>query len=195
MTKRKAVFLDRDGTIIEDMGYLASVDQVRWLPDVGRCLQALAQQGYLLVVVSNQSGVARGYYQEKDVARVNSYLQEELRADCDIAIDAFYCCPHHPQATLSAYRRRCACRKPNAAMFRQAITDLGIAVDQSVAIGDQVRDLVPARQVGVSQLFLLDRGRTHRDNTRQHFIVTHSWPEILRSLGIQIAPTGGWSKH
>lgn len=140
MKQHKAVFLDRDGTIIHDRDYLAGPEDVELLPGAAAALRLLQQAGYLLVVVSNQSGVARGYFDDAAVARVQARVDEVL-AGHGVTLDTFKYCPHGPDDA-------CACRKPLPGMFLEAIEELDIDVTQCAAIGDKARDAAAGEAAG-----------------------------------------------
>ncbi|HUF52083.1 MAG TPA: HAD family hydrolase [Longimicrobiales bacterium] len=139
---RRAAFLDRDGTIIEEAHYLADPARVRLVPGAPAALRALAGADYALVIVTNQSGIARGLYSAADFAAVQQRLEELLRAE-GIAIDAVFHCPHHPDVTGP-----CDCRKPQLGMYRQAAARLGLDLAASVYIGDRIKDVLPALATG-----------------------------------------------
>jgi heptosyltransferase-2 len=139
-----AAFLDRDGTIIEDPGYLGDPDKIRFLPGAHDALRALRAAGYRLIVVTNQAGVARGLISEADVQRVNDRLQT-LLADAGVPVDGVYYCPHHPEAGTPEYRRDCPCRKPGPGMVERACRDFRLALGRSVIIGDHLSDAGVAR--------------------------------------------------
>jgi len=156
---RGAVFLDRDGTIIEDAGYLHQPDAVRLLPGAARAIQALNQAGWPVVVVSNQSGIARGLYPESDYHRVQQRLAELLRAQ-GARLDASFYCPHHPDFTGP-----CQCRKPGTKLFLEAATRLGVDLAQSWFVGDRSSDVMPASSLGGRGLLVLTGeggGQTHQ---------------------------------
>ncbi len=133
------VFLDRDGTLNKDTGYLKSPEEVELLPGVGSALARLKRAGACLVIVTNQSGVARGIFTLADLERVHAKLQALLRAE-GVAVDALYFCPHHPDDG-------CACRKPNTAMVERAVRELGLDLSRAYVVGDQQRDIELARRV------------------------------------------------
>lgn len=137
---RAAVFLDRDGTLIRETGYLADPAGVELLPGVGRALRNLAEAGYPLVVISNQSGVARGRFDERQVHAVMARLRERLR-DHGVELDAIYFCPHHPDAG-------CACRKPRPGLLERAAEDLDLSLTTSVTIGDKRIDVAAGQRSG-----------------------------------------------
>ncbi len=152
---RRAVFLDRDGTIVEDRGFLGDPAEVALLPGAAEGLLALARAGFLLVVVSNQSGVARGLFSESAVAAVNAAIGEALRRAGGPAIDAWYSCPHLPEGIVPEYARPCDCRKPAPGMILRAARELGIDLAQSVAVGDRARDVEAGRAAGVGAAVLI----------------------------------------
>ena len=137
---KKAVFLDRDNTLIYDPGYIHEPEKVRLLEGVPEGLKLLKDAGFLLVVVSNQSGIGRGYFEEEDFWAVNRRLQELLKP-CGVQIDAFYFCPHRPD-------ENCSCRKPKTGMVERAAEELGIDVSESVVIGDKDSDVELAFNCG-----------------------------------------------
>ncbi len=145
---KKAAFFDRDGVLNIDKGYLYKIEDFAWMPHAREAVKYLHDKGYLVVVVTNQSGVARGYYTEAEVQNLHEYMQQEL-AELGTAIDAFYHCPHLPDATVPEYAQACTCRKPMPGMVLQAIAELQIDPAQSFIIGDKQRDLDAGSAAGV----------------------------------------------
>jgi heptosyltransferase-2 len=139
-----AAFLDRDGTIIEDLGYLGDPAGIRFIPGAIEALQALQRSGYRLILVTNQAGVARGLITEADVRRVNDRLAT-LLAKAGVRLDGIYYCPHHPEHGPPEYRRECACRKPKPGMIHQAIHEYDLDPARSVVIGDHATDAALAQ--------------------------------------------------
>lgn len=137
---RPAVFLDRDGTLMHDAGFVGDPRDVVLLPTVVDGLRALAGAGFARIVVSNQSGVARGYFGEDAVARVHAELQAQLRAQ-GVDVDGFYVCPHYDEG--------CTCRKPAPGMIERALREHGLALERSAVVGDRDADIGLARCVGV----------------------------------------------
>lgn len=136
----KAIFLDRDGTINIEKNYLYKIEEFEFLPGVIEALQKFQKLGYLLIIVTNQSGIARGYYTEEDFQKLNIWMIETLKKH-GIDIAKVYYCSHLPDAQIEAYRKVCNCRKPALGMFEQAIAEFEIDLSQSYAIGDKLRDL------------------------------------------------------
>lgn len=150
---KRAVFLDRDGVINVDHGYVSSWDQFEFLPGVPAALQQLQFAGYALVVVSNQSGIGRGFYSESDLATLNRHLYEHLYTDHGVDISGFYHCPHHPTEALADWRRVCRCRKPAPGMIEQACAELHINPSDSLMVGDKASDMEAGHAAGVGRLF------------------------------------------
>ncbi|MFN8059930.1 MAG: HAD family hydrolase [Vicinamibacterales bacterium] len=148
-----AIFLDRDGTIIEEVGYLSTTEQLTIFEWSVEALGRLRQAGFKLVIVTNQAGVARGFFDEARVAEVNAFLCARL-AEAGIRIDAVYYCPHHPDGTVPAYRTPCGCRKPQPGMVDRACEDLGIDVARSFVVGDRWSDVELARAVGAEAVLV-----------------------------------------
>jgi D-glycero-D-manno-heptose 1,7-bisphosphate phosphatase len=148
---RAAVFLDRDGTIVQDVHFLRRKEDVRLLAGAAEGIAALNAAGFLVVVVSNQSGVARGLVSEAGVREIHDAVAAELRGR-GARVDAFYYCPHGPDD-------RCACRKPRPGMFHRAARELAIDLAASYAAGDMARDLEAARNAGVRAAVLVRSGR------------------------------------
>ena len=157
---RPCVFFDRDGTLIEDPGYVHRSEDVVLLPGVKDGLRALKQAGYLLIVVTNQSGVAHGLYPESAVHALHAHLNAELGVHA--AIDAFYFAPDHPEAALPEYRRVSELRKPGIGMFQQAAAEHRIAAERSYMVGDRDSDLEFGRRAGLQPILVLTgQGREH----------------------------------
>ena len=152
----RAVFLDRDNTLIDNDGDLGDPDQVRLLAHVAPALARLRDAGYVLVVVSNQGGVARGAYGETDVEAVNrriASLVDEATGRCGL-IDRFYFCPFPPEGTVEPYRREHPWRKPQPGMLHAARQDLGLDLEQSWLVGDQSRDVAAGRAAGCATILI-----------------------------------------
>ncbi len=145
---QKVLFLDRDGVINKDVSYLYKIEDLQWMPGIFEGLALAQAEGYKIIVITNQSGVARGYYTEEDVKRLHDHMQA-VCAEKGITIDAFYYCPHHPEGIVAEYRKACSCRKPEPGLFLQAFTDFAIDREHSVMIGDSKRDVEAAEKVGI----------------------------------------------
>lgn len=150
-----AAFLDRDGVLIRDCPYLASPEKIHWIDGAKPALSRLARAGYRRFVVTNQSGVARGYFDEAAISRVHAAMQDALPDES--RIDAFAYCPHHPEGVIAAYTRSCDCRKPAPGMLDRLIADHGIDRARSFLIGDKASDLEAAARAGIAG-FLFEGG-------------------------------------
>jgi D-glycero-D-manno-heptose 1,7-bisphosphate phosphatase len=142
-----AVFLDRDGTLIEEVGYLDRVDRIALYPFATDAIRAMNRAGIRIVMVTNQSGVARGFFSEAVVEECHRHIAAQLAA-AGAHIDAYYHCPHHPDGRVPEYAIRCDCRKPGTALVERAVRELGIDPRQSFAVGDRWVDIGLARAMG-----------------------------------------------
>lgn len=145
---RPAAFLDRDGVINVDTRHLHTIADFRWMPGMPEAIRLLNEAGYLVVVVTNQSGIGRGLYTEREFAEFTRWIDERL-AEAGAHVDAWYHCPHHPTEATGPYRRACDCRKPAPGMLLRAIADLGIDPAASFLLGDKPHDVAAAEAAGV----------------------------------------------
>lgn len=153
MQSRGALFVDRDGVLIEEAPYISSPHQVRLLPGVGEALARVNRCGVPVVVITNQSGIARGFFTERDLHAVHARL-DELLARAGAHIDRYYYCPHHPEVGLAEYRRACDCRKPAPGLLLQAAHDLAISLPHSFFVGDRISDVQAAAAAGCRAILL-----------------------------------------
>jgi D-glycero-D-manno-heptose 1,7-bisphosphate phosphatase len=144
---QQAAFLDRDGTMIHDVGYLSRLEDLEWFPWTIDAIRALNRAGFLVCVTSNQGGVGLGYYPEDFVQRVHTEMSAALQAS-GARVDAWFYCPHHPDAVIPSLRSPCDCRKPGPGMIRQAQTRFQIDVPRSFVVGDKLADVGLAKSVG-----------------------------------------------
>lgn len=147
--RRAAVFFDRDGVLNEDSGYVFRPDQLRWLPGARECVRGVNDSGRFAFVVTNQSGIARGYYDEEAVRTFHAEMQRQLLA-FGAHIDAFVFCPHHPEGTVASYSRPCDCRKPTPGMIKQLLCAWPVCREESILIGDRPSDLAAAEGAGIA---------------------------------------------
>jgi D,D-heptose 1,7-bisphosphate phosphatase len=161
-TKAAAVFLDRDGTILRDVGYLCSQEQIEILHGVPEAIRLLKEKGYKIVVVTNQSAVARGRLSEKQLKQIHEEVRAQL-ARAGATLDAVYYCPHHPSEGVTAYRVLCDCRKPNTGMIRRASEELGLEPARSYVVGDQATDMELAARVGATGVWICDSAKAQKD--------------------------------
>jgi D,D-heptose 1,7-bisphosphate phosphatase len=152
--KNRAVFLDRDGTLIEERGHISSPKQVRFIRGAFTALRRLQMLGFKLVIVSNQSGVARGILTEAQVRKVNQYILSELEKR-GLRMDGLYYCPHHPKRGNGSFTRKCSCRKPSDGMIQKGRKRLNIDTQKSYVMGDKLTDVELGRKVRSKTILLL----------------------------------------
>ena len=164
--KRRAVFIDRDGTISEEVGYINHPSRFNVFPYSAPAVRLLNDQGWLAIVVTNQAGVARGYFSEAMIHTVHEKLRQDLEAN-GARLDAIYYCAHHPSVGEEPYRQDCDCRKPKPGLVHRAAEELDIQLDESWMIGDRYSDIEMARSAGVRSGFVLSGyGRGEWENQR-----------------------------
>ena len=147
MERKPAVFLDRDGVLTEEKSYVTSVGDLTVFPYVRECVRKIHEKGYYAIVITNQSGVARGLFTEQQLLEMNQYLIEET------GVDVYYC-PHHPDGKIELYRKRCSCRKPGTGLFRRACKDFKIDMEHSCMTGDRAGDILAGKYAGLRTILL-----------------------------------------
>lgn len=147
--KRKpAVFLDRDGVLTEERSYITSKEYLRVFSYAAECIRKIHEKGYYAIVITNQSGVARGLFTEEDLQEMNEYLIRQT------GVDAVYYCPHHPEGKVEKYRKRCHCRKPETGMFEAACREFEIDMEDSYMVGDRAGDILAGQKVGIKTILV-----------------------------------------
>jgi D-glycero-D-manno-heptose 1,7-bisphosphate phosphatase len=153
MAKKRAVFLDRDGTLIRQVEVLHKISEVRILPGVARVIRLLNRRGYLVAITTNQPVVARGIIGSKEVDEIHAAIIERLRRR-GAKIDAVYFCPHHPHGDVKKYRVKCRCRKPEIGMIMKAVKEHGIDLKKSFMVGDTTRDVLTGNRAGLTTILV-----------------------------------------
>ena len=151
--KRPAVFIDRDGTINEQMGYINHLSRFNILPGVPEAIRLLNENDFLAIIVTNQSGIARGYFSPELVEEIHTYMKNTLKKE-GAEIDAIFFCPHYPGSKFKEYAIECDCRKPNTGMIRQAMETFDIDLTQSYMIGDHFTDLEFASNADIKSIMV-----------------------------------------
>ncbi|MCF7791052.1 MAG: D-glycero-beta-D-manno-heptose 1,7-bisphosphate 7-phosphatase [Victivallales bacterium] len=165
--KNKACFLDRDGVLIDEVNYLASPDKVSIIPHALKALSILKEYNYKIIVITNQSGVAKGYFTEKEITEIHAEI-DRLLAQNNLSIDKYYYCPHHPEGKVEGYNINCDCRKPKPKLILQASDEFNINLKQSFLIGDKVSDLSAADKAGCQAVLVkTGHGMEHIEQARQ----------------------------
>ena len=188
MKKNRVVFLDRDGTLCEEVGYLSSVEQMRLIPRSGEAVRLLNQKGYKVVVITNQAGVARGFFPEVVLEGLHAEMLRQLREE-GAYLDGIYYCPHHPSDGFPPYRQECNCRKPATGLLERAAADLNLDLLSGYMIGDHFSDVECGQRVGAQTVLLLtghgQEALAKRESWRQppSFIAADLFEAVLWVLG------------
>lgn len=182
--RAKALFLDRDGVINQEVGYLHAREQVRWVDGIFDLCRVARERGYKLVVVTNQAGIARGYYTEAQFEELMEWMRGEFEGR-GMKLDAVYFCPFHPEHGVGKYKREHEDRKPSAGMLRRAARDLRLDLCSSVMVGDRCSDVAAAQAAGLRQVFLLQGTETERCAGDYHAV--RSLQEVQQWLAVVAA--------
>lgn len=188
----KVAFLDRDGVINKEIGYLHRVDDFEYTENCVPALRNLSSLGYELIIVTNQAGIAKGLYTERDYQALTEWLVSDLKASGVDLLDVFYC-PHHPNGKVTAYSRPCSCRKPQPGMFYLARDKHGIDTSNSIVVGDKHSDILAGRKANIGRAFLVKSGHAFIENTQldaeiyanlyevsMHLLRERAWNKSLR---------------
>jgi D-glycero-D-manno-heptose 1,7-bisphosphate phosphatase len=175
----RALFLDRDGVVNEEVGYLHRVDEVRFVDGIFSLCRTAMGLGYKLIVVTNQAGIARGYYSEKDFYALMEWMRCALRAE-GVELDAVYHCPFHPEHGVGQYKREHEDRKPGTGMLRKGATELGVSLAESVMVGDRCSDVGAANAAGLRQAFLISG--TEAEGCGGEYVAVKSLAEVEQWL-------------
>ena len=178
--KPRALFLDRDGVVNEEVGYLHRVEDVRFVDGIFSLCRTAAGLGYRLIVVTNQAGIARGYYSEADFHILMAFMQTELHKN-GVELDAVYFCPFHPEHGVGVYKREHEDRKPGTGMLRRGAIEFGVELSESVMIGDRCSDVAAANGAGLRQVFLISG--TESAGCGGEYLKVESLAEVERWLG------------
>lgn len=148
MTKKPAVFLDRDGVLSEEKSYITSVESLKIFPYTAECIRQIHRKGYYAIVITNQSGVARGLFTENELYQMNEYLIQQT------GVDAVYYCPHHENGVIGKYRQQCNCRKPKTGLIERAYSEYAIDLQRSLMVGDRASDIMTGQNAGMKTVLL-----------------------------------------
>jgi D-glycero-D-manno-heptose 1,7-bisphosphate phosphatase len=191
---KPAIFLDRDGTLIHDEDYLSDPKKVKYFSGAAEALRTLKKAGYLLVVVTNQSGVARGYYPESAVKRIHRKMKRDL-SKRGAAPDAFFYCPHYPGGKVKSLSRSCACRKPKTGMVQQAQRVLPIDLKRSFMVGDKRDDMLLSVNARLAGGLLVRTGKgkmsekeLKKKNIPKTWVVSNLRQAVKKILSLDVTP-------
>lgn len=176
-----ALFLDRDGVIHREIGYLFDPKQVEFLPGIFEVCKSAQKAGYKLIIITNQSGIARGLYSEADFHHLMHWMLKEFEQR-GIQIDAYYFCPHHPVHGIGKYRKECASRKPGPGMILQAAREHGLDLSQSLLIGDRGSDMEAGAAAGIRKCFLLEGTVSNPSEISAPHITISTFQELIPLL-------------
>ncbi len=193
----RAIVMDRDGTVCDEVGYVNHASRIRLLPRSAAAIRRAREAGFKTAIVTNQAGVARGYFDEELIHRVHDRVRELLAAG-GAAVDAIYYCPHHPDAGAPPYRADCDCRKPRPGMLLRARDELGIDLARSYLVGDSMRDIEAGHRVGATTVLVLTgygRGeleyRSAGWKTRPDHVAEDLMDAVLWILAREAGASGG----
>ncbi|MBI2336761.1 MAG: D-glycero-beta-D-manno-heptose 1,7-bisphosphate 7-phosphatase [Deltaproteobacteria bacterium] len=180
---KQVVFIDRDGTINHDRGYIYRVDDFEFLPGVLAALQALTRAQKQIIIVTNQAGIARGLYTEEDYHHLTQYMLQEL-AEAHVKIEGVFHCPHHPDGSVQAYTMACLCRKPNPGMLEQGLKLVKNSAAQAVMIGDKNSDIEAGLRLNMTT-YLVETGygKEEKSTTQAHYVVADLRAAVQHLLG------------
>ena len=184
---KRAVFIDRDGTISEEVGYINHVSRFRLFPYAASAIKQLNDSGWLAIVVTNQAGVARGYFSEETIHTVHAMMTKGLETD-GARLDAVYYCAHHPSVGEPPYRLNCDCRKPKPGLIARAALDFAIDLEKSWMVGDRYSDVELARNAGVKSMLVMSgygRGEWEHQRTawtKQPDFIAENLLEAVRHI-------------
>lgn len=170
----KALFLDRDGVVNVDHGYVYQPKDIEFVPGVFELCKRFRAQGYLIIIVTNQSGIGRGFYTEDDFLTLTNWMTDQFKQQ-QCLIDDVYFCPHHAVSGIGKYKLDCECRKPKPGMFVQAAREHDIDFTQSVMIGDKPSDIEAANSVGITRTFFVDHHKIEKEKL-------NNFPQVVTKL-------------
>jgi D-glycero-D-manno-heptose 1,7-bisphosphate phosphatase len=181
-TRRRAIFIDRDGTLNEEVGYIRDPAQFRMFDFAAEAVRLANEAGWLAIVVTNQAGVARGLFTEDLLMQIHQKMTEEL-TQAGARLDAIYYCPHHPEIGQPPYRQVCDCRKPQPGLLKRAAEDFDLDLSKCVAVGDRYRDICAAQAAGArGVLVLTGYGQEEFEQEQGQIVADHIAANLLEAV-------------
>jgi len=168
---KKALFLDRDGIINVDHGYVYKIEEFEFMPNIFELCKLAIKNNYLIIIITNQSGIGRGKYSELDFKRLTKWMNKQFSTKGIQITDVFYC-PHHPKKGIGVYLKNCNCRKPAPGLIQQAVKKYQIDVNQSIFIGDKITDIQAAESAGIKNKVLFSN-MAHENNLIEFIYVSN----------------------
>lgn len=173
---RPAVFLDRDGVLTEENGYICSLEDLHIFPYTRKCIQEIKKKGYYTIVITNQSGVARGFFTESTLIKMNDYLKKA------IGVDAIYYCPHYVEGKVKKYAIECNCRKPKTGMIEMACREFHIDMENSYFVGDRASDIMTGQNMKIRTILLESGYGT--ENLESHIVPDYICKDLRNVIQI-----------
>jgi D-glycero-D-manno-heptose 1,7-bisphosphate phosphatase len=173
---RKAVFLDRDGVINRDHGYVHRWEDFEFMPGAIEAMRCLHEAGYVLVIITNQSGIARGYYTEEQFFQLTTVMLDELKRQ-NIKIEGVYHCPHHPEGSIKKYSFECDCRKPSPCLILKAAQELDLSLHDSILVGDKISDIIAGTAAGLKYALRVISEKNKLENG--NYIAEGDFPDLM----------------
>lgn len=179
----KVAFLDRDGVINKEVNYLYRIDDLRYVPGSLLAMKQLNKIGYKIIIVTNQAGIAKGYFSEFEYQIFTKYLLDDLKKN-GIEILKVYHCPHHPDAVVDKYQCSCICRKPNPGMLEKGIRTFNVDIKRSFLVGDKDTDILAGKAAGLMKCFLVESGHDLNKSDYEKFDVFSNLYDVVFSTNI-----------
>ncbi len=185
---RRAVFLDRDGTINRDTDHLYRTEDFEFIKNSDKAIEQIKNKGYLAIIITNQAGIAKGLYTAEDVEILHSYMDSQLLKNHSVIADGYYYCPHHPEAVINELKCECSCRKPNAGLILKAVSefsDIGIEIDlkNSFTVGNRCSDILAGINAGIGQNVLVGQDEYDRaDIAAAHYENLYAFSQVLKQV-------------
>jgi D-glycero-D-manno-heptose 1,7-bisphosphate phosphatase len=183
MKKNKAIFLDRDGVINVEKNYVYSIEDFEFIDGIFETLKYFQSQGYLLIIITNQAGIGRGYYSEEDFNILTEWMIEEFKKR-DIIIDKVYFCPYHPEHGIGKYKFDSYDRKPNPGMILKAVEEKGIDLTKSILIGDKYTDILAGEKAGIPVNILMESQNTNVNFNKNKYNIINKLVEAKRFINL-----------
>jgi D-glycero-D-manno-heptose 1,7-bisphosphate phosphatase len=179
----KVAFLDRDGVINKEVNYLYRIEDLCYVPGSLLAMKHLNKIGFKIIIVTNQAGIAKGYFSDSEYQIFTKHLQDDLKKN-GIEILKIYYCPHHPDAKIKKYQCSCTCRKPKPGMLLKSIRTHSVDIKRSFLVGDKVTDVLAGKAVGLNKCFLVESGHKLEKSNYENFVVFKNLHDVVFNANI-----------